>query len=70
MHIIAVGYPQRIHRSAKLLIKIYIRTKFIKSTLKEQIRLARSIDMLHTRNRFGISYGKLQLITMASFVKV
>ena len=71
MHLIAVGYPQRIHRSAKLLLQVSMRiTTFTVPHLKYQTRLALSIEKLHTRNRYGITYGKLQLVTMATFVKV
>ena len=70
IHLMAVQYPKRIHRSSKMLIALFVKFRFVAHQLKDHLRLSQSIQMLHVANQYGITYGSAQLVTMATFAKV
>lgn len=74
VHQLAVHYPSRCHRVSKLLLKINARMHFSSDQCKEHLKLANTIQMLHTRHCYGINYSyghsKAHLVNMNTFVKV
>lgn len=72
IHILAVQYPTRIHASAVLLGRLYIRLNVTgkMDSLLGQLKLSNAFQALLTKKRYGITYGKgRQLVTMATFAK-
>lgn len=70
LQLLSVQYPPRIHRSAAVLQKIYVRTANVGLSTRCKLKLANTIAMLNVKLRYGISYGPAQLVTMGTFVKV
>lgn len=70
LQLISVQYPPRIHRSAALLQKVYIRSADVGLSSRCKLKLANAVAMLNVKMRYGISYGPAQLVTMGTFVKV
>lgn len=70
MHLIAMQYGPKLHRSAVLLRKVYMRSTNGALSVMGQVKAANTIAMLHVKNRYGITYGPAQIVTMGTFFKV
>lgn len=72
-HWIAAIYVQRLQKPAKLIHKLYLhkQRRFRNSNLfRFNLYFSVYFEALHCRNRYGITYYRTGLITMASFCKV
>lgn len=83
VHFILTIYSERIHRPAKVVLfghlvragctLIYsVREKYISSrkvSTSSRIKFAWIISLLHTNNKFGITYGLFGLVTLNTFAR-
>ena len=68
-HSLAAMYSARIHKCRYWLLSWSTRAQFDRR-LGTKLKLAHYICAFHTKNRYGISYGELGLISFDSFTKV
>src|SRR5699024_4888519 len=69
LHFILIYPGKYIHRPAKYLLNLAVLMSS-KQKLRYQLRLNYLIQVLHTTNRYGITYSSFGLITLKTFVKV
>lgn len=70
LHIFLAKSSLRVHRSPQPLFSLMVMERNRIRSISNRIRVDLTIARLHTNNRYGITYGKLSLITMQSFAKV
>lgn len=73
LHLLAVQYPQRIHKAGKLLNDIYVRLLGKQFNFRALIQCSHHLAILNVRlkeQRYGINYGPAHLVTMSTFSKV
>ena len=68
VHILAAKFSTRAHCTPKYLFH-FMKNDTIRQT-SNRIKINLTIARLHTTNRYGVTYGKIALITMQSFAKV
>ena len=68
-HYIATMFCRTIHQPSKRLLKLDVLVKSFNT--RDHLKLCHYIQMLHTNNQYGITYGSvLGLITVNKFLKV
>ena len=70
VHYQLVQHNRRFNYSATRFIHIMARTRFYRVNLCRKLKLTNFAQAFHTINRYGFSYGKIELITMNEFIKV
>lgn len=74
LHLLFARATKRIHRPAKPLLAFAARNQFWakhqQMPTKTQVHLACQIATLHTKKRYGFTYGSFGLVSMMAFFKV
>lgn len=67
-HVVAAMYTTKFHNLIKRVIVLFVRNQFIQ--IQDRFLCSQYIERFHAKSRYGITYGKLELITTSSFLKV
>lgn len=70
LHLIAMLYSTKIHGSSKSLLQINAHLKPGTISVNLRLRLLHYISKIHTKQKYGITYGTFGLVTLVSFGKV
>ena len=69
-HLLAVNFSNRAHRSTKHLFRLMTYEWNCIRLVPNRLKVNLTISRLHTTNRYGVTYGKLSLITFQTFTRV
>lgn len=69
-HLFIVQYSRFVHLPCRLLIHLFVAKLYKIGDLKSRMRMSATIQVLHTKNRYGITYGAIALVTINTFAKV
>ena len=70
IHLMCAIYTKKIHSNSRRLIHLNVLYATRMTSTSLRLKLALYIEKFHTRNCYGISYGKFALITFIAFAKV
>lgn len=70
LHLLMTLYSSAIHWPGRLLIRQSVQKQCMVGDLRARLCLAYCIEVVHTRNRYGFTYGKFGLVTLSTFAKV
>lgn len=71
IHLILAFCTKHIHRPAKPLLSLAASNQECRGfSMRTRIKLANCIAALHTKRRYGFTYGVFGLVTISAFVKV
>ena len=70
IHWFAAKVTARLHSSSKMFLNLMSNNAHRVGNLRARIKLSLTIDRLHTKHRYGVTYGAFGLVSMASFGKV
>lgn len=70
IHLGVAYFTKQIHHSGKLLIHLIVENQHKVGDFRTKFILGRAIHRIHTKRRYGITYGGFGLITLKTFVQV
>ena len=70
LHLIAINYSKQIHSTSKILMKVNVCPQYNTMSTTSKLKLCNYIYKIHTKSRYGITYGAIRLVTFATFFRV
>ena len=70
IHYYLVRFSDQFHESGKILLNVMAKSQHKIGHTRARMMCTNAIGEIHTQNRVGITYGRIGLVTIQSFVKV
>lgn len=71
LHYLATKFTHHLHATSPNVLHIYIHNWHKSQTIRFRMKIANYIDAFHTKNRYGLTYGKIGgLVTLNGLIKV
>ena len=69
-HLYIAKFNKRLHESSKVLLSLLVAKAHRVGDFRSRLKVHFNIARLHTKRKYGITYGSIGLITMKTFAKV